>query len=131
MKLKSLITEKRLSIDSDNSMLTRPMTSQELSNIADSVKNFKMYGQALQDETDLIDLSKTLSVMANGAGRVITSDKNIEDFDKASLMKDVKDLKQLATEFNKTAKEAMKLKQRMQRAYDEMGLKLNRYFDMD
>ena len=52
-------------------------------------------------------------------------------FDKVSINKNMKSLKGSVVEFQKTAKEAQALNQRLTALYEDMGHVLNRYYDID
>lgn len=108
-----------------------PLTKDEILNLRNLVKQYKTYGQSLINETDLLELSDTFYKMAQGAKRYVESMDNIDDLDEAILKKDIKVLEDAANEFKKTAIEVVKLQKRMKASYDDMGTKLNRYFEMD
>ena len=77
-----------------------------------------------------MEIAKQLSSIAESAHNHILGEQD-DWFDKISVNKNMKTLKGSVVEFQKTAKEAHQLNQRMTALYEDIGHVLNRYYDID
>ena len=77
----------------------------------------------------LIEVAKQLAQVAEAAHNHILGEQD-DWFDKVSVNKNMKTLKGSVVEFQKTAKEAHMLNQRLTGLYEDMGHILNRYYDI-
>ena len=75
-------------------------------------------------------MAESLSDIATKAKSYTLSETD-DWFDKVSINKNMKSLKGSVVEFQKTAKEAQALNQRLTALYEDMGHVLNRYYDID
>ena len=98
--------------------------------VVEGVKNFGIVGKQLYNNNNIVEIAKQLSEIAESAHHHIIGE-NDDWFDKISVNKNMKTLKGSVVEFQKAAKEAHQLNQRMTALYEDMGHVLNRYYDID
>jgi len=96
----------------------------------ETVSKYNEFGKSLHREDNLRDVAQTLSKIAETA-RVFTLQETEGWFDKITVNRNMKELSGLSKNFNKVAKEAQSLQERMSGLYEDMGYILNRYYDMD
>ena len=94
------------------------------------VANYNQFGKSIYRNDSIYEVAKTLSEIARQAN--IHAVKETEDsFDKITVSRNMKELKSYSDQFNKVAKEAHGLQQRMESLYEDMGRVLNRYYDIN
>ena len=98
--------------------------------VAEGVKNFGHIGKTLYNNNNIVEIAKQLSVIAASAHTDILSETD-DWFDKVSVNKNMKSLKGSVVEFQKTAKEAQSINQRLTALYEDIGHVLNRYYEID
>ena len=98
--------------------------------VVEGVKNFGIVGKQLYNNNNIVEIAKQLSEIAESAHTHILGEES-DWFDKISVNKNMKTLKGSVVEFQKTAKEAQALNQRMTALYEDIGHVLNRYYDID
>ena len=98
--------------------------------VVEGVKNFGIVGKQLYNNNNIVEIAKQLSEVAESAHNHILGEQD-DWFDKVSVNKNMKTLKGSVVEFQKTAKEAQALNQRLTALYEDMGHVLNRYYDID
>ena len=98
--------------------------------VVEGVKNFGIVGKQLYNNNNIVETAKQLAEIAEAAHHHILGE-NDDWFDKVSVNKNMKSLKGSVVEFQKTAKEAQALNQRMTALYEDIGHVLNRYYDID
>ena len=98
--------------------------------VVEGVKNFGIVGKQLYNNNNIVEIAKQLSEIAESAHHHILGEQD-DWFDKVSINKNMKSLKGSVVEFQKTAKEAQALNQRLTALYEDMGHVLNRYYDID
>ncbi len=98
--------------------------------VVEGVKNFGIVGKALYNNNNIVEIAKQLSEVAESAHNHILGEQD-DWFDKVSVNKNMKSLKGGVVEFQKTAKEAHQLNQRLTALYEDIGHVLNRYYDID
>ena len=96
----------------------------------ESVKNFGVVGKSLYNNNNIMEVAQQLADIAEGAHNHVLSETD-EWFDKVSVNKNMKSLKGSVVEFQKTAKEAHSLNQRLTGLYEDIGHVLNRYYEID
>ena len=84
----------------------------------------------MYNNNNIVEIAKQLSEIAESAHHHILGEQD-DWFDKVSINKNMKSLKGSVVEFQKTAKEAQALNQRLTALYEDMGHVLNRYYDID
>ena len=98
--------------------------------VVEGVKNFGIVGKQLYNNNNIVETAKQLAEIAESAHHHILGEQD-DWFDKISVNKNMKTLKGSVVEFQKTAKEAQALNQRMTALYEDIGHVLNRYYDID
>jgi hypothetical protein len=98
--------------------------------VVEGVKNFGIVGKQLYNNNNIAEIAKQLSEVAESAHNHILGEQD-DWFDKVSVNKNMKTLKGSVVEFQKAAKEAHQLNQRMTALYEDIGHVLNRYYDID
>ena len=98
--------------------------------VVEGVKNFGIVGKALYNNNNIVEIAKQLSEIAESAHNHILGEQD-DWFDKISVNKNMKSLKGGVVEFQKTAKEAQQINQRLTALYEDIGHVLNRYYDID
>ena len=96
----------------------------------EGVRNFGIVGKTLYNSSNIMEVAKQLSSIAESAHNHILGEQD-DWFDKISVNKNMKTLKGSVVEFQKTAKEAHQLNQRLTALYEDIGHVLNRYYDID
>ena len=96
----------------------------------EGVRNFGIVGKPLYNSSNIMEVAKQLSSIAESAHNHILGEQD-DWFDKISVNKNMKTLKGSVVEFQKTAKEAHQLNQRLTALYEDIGHVLNRYYDID
>jgi len=97
--------------------------------VVEGVKNFGIVGKQLYNNNNIVETAKQLAEIAESAHHHILGEQD-DWFDKISVNKNMKTLKGSVVEFQKTAKEAQALNQRMTALYEDIGHVLNRYYDI-
>ena len=95
----------------------------------ENVKNFSIIGKSLYNSGNIMEVAKQLSDIAESAHNHVLSEQD-DWFDKVSVNSNMKSLKGSVIEFQKTAREANQLNQRLQGLYEDIGHVLNRYYDI-
>jgi len=98
--------------------------------VSENVKNFGHIGKSLYNNNNIVEIAKQLSSIAESAHSHILGEQD-DWFDKVSVNKNMKSLKGSVVEFQKTAKEAHMLNQRLTGLYEDIGHVLNRYYEID
>ena len=98
--------------------------------VVEGVRNYGIVGKQLYNNNNIMEIAKQLSEVAEAAHNHVLSE-NDDWFDKISVNKNMKTLKGSVVEFQKTAKEAHMLNQRLTGLYEDIGHVLNRYYDID
>ena len=98
--------------------------------VSEGVRNFGIVGKSLYNGNNIMEVASQLAEIAEQAHHHILGE-NDDWFDKISVNKNMKFLKGSVVEFQKAAKEAHMLNQRMTALYEDMGHVLNRYYDID
>ena len=98
--------------------------------VSEGVRNFGIVGKSLYNNSNIMEVAKQLSEVAEQAHHHILGEQD-DWFDKISINKNMKQLKGNVVEFQKTAKEAHSLNQRLTGLYEDIGHVLNRYYDID
>ena len=98
--------------------------------VIEGVRNYGIVGKQLYNSSNIMEIAKQLAEVAESAHSHILGEQD-DWFDKISINKNMKSLKGNVMEFQKTAKEAHALNQRLTGLYEDIGGVLNRYYDID
>ena len=98
--------------------------------VIEGVRNYGIVGKSLYGNNNIMEIAKQLAQVAESAHHHILGEES-DWFDKVSVSRNMKHLKGSVMEFQKTAKEAHQLNQRLTGLYEDIGHVLNRYYDID
>ena len=98
--------------------------------VVEGVKNYAIVGKSLYNNSNIMEIANQLAEVAESAHSHILGEES-DWFDKVSISRNMKALKGNVMEFQKTAKEAHALNQRLTALYEDIGGVLNRYYDID
>ena len=98
--------------------------------VSEGVRNFGIVGKTLYNNSNIMEVAEQLANIAESAHHHILGEQD-DWFDKISVNKNMKSLKGNVMEFQKTAKEAHNLNQRLTGIYEDIGHVLNRYYEID
>ena len=98
--------------------------------VIEGVRSYGIVGKALYNGGNIMELAEQLAGIAEQAHHHILGE-NDDWFDQISVNKNMKALKGNVMEFQKTAKEAHALNQRLTGLYEDIGHVLNRYYEID
>jgi len=98
--------------------------------VVEGVRNYGIVGKQLYNNSNIMEVAKQLAEVAEAAHNHILGEQD-DWFDKVSVSRNMKSLKGGVMEFQKTAKEAHALNQRLTSLYEDIGHVLNRYYDID
>ena len=98
--------------------------------VSEGVRNFGIVGKTLYNNSNIMEVANQLAEIAEQAHHHILGEQD-DWFDKISINKNMKTLKGSVMEFQKTAKEAHMLNQRLTGLYEDIGHVLNRYYEID
>ena len=98
--------------------------------VSEGVRNFGIVGKTLYNNSNIMEVAEQLANIAESAHHHILGEQD-DWFDKISVNKNMKSLKGSVMEFQKTAKEANMLNQRLTGLYEDIGHVLNRYYEID
>ena len=95
----------------------------------ESVSNYNSYGKNIYREGNLAETANTLAEIAKSA-TIHAVRETGDSFDKITVGRNMKELKQYSDQFSKVATEASTLQQRMEGLYEDMGRVLSRYYEI-
>lgn len=95
-----------------------------------TVANFKSIGESVYGSTDLQEVVSKISEIVEQA-EVLTMQESEHWFDNVTVSRHMKQLKEAYKVFEKTATEMNTMQQRLESAYDDMGVVLNRYYQVN
>ena len=98
--------------------------------VIEGVRNYGIVGKSLYNNRNIMEVAQQLAEIAESAHHHILGEQD-DWFDKISVNKNMKTLKGSVVEFQKTAKEAHSLNQRLTGLYEDIGHVLNRYYEID
>jgi hypothetical protein len=125
VKMKKLIKEELWKDDEK-----KPLSIEEKKKCMEAIRSYGDFGKQLNSESNLIEVAKKLSELAENATQVALSETE-EWFDKNTVNRNMNELKTHAKNFQKVATDAQRLQERMQAMYEDMGHILSRYYDLD
>ena len=97
---------------------------------SEKISKFGKYQRFIALEARDMDVAEDICNIVENASKCILNET--EDwFDGISVKRNLKEIKTLAKDFYKTAKDRQVYTQRMQSLYEDMGNILNRYFEIE
>ncbi len=91
------------------------------------VSTYNKYQEMMDRKSDLAEIAKTLGGITEAA-RTLAIHEGDDWFDKVTVKRNMNELEKLGKEFDKVAKEANSLDQRLNGLYEDMGHILSRYY---
>lgn len=95
----------------------------------EEVSKFNEYGQTIYRTEGLREAAKSISKIVENAERIALQETE-EWFDEITVKRNMKALKSNNESFMKTVNEMVKLQQRLESLYEEMGHTLSRYYEI-
>lgn len=96
---------------------------------SEKISRFGKYQRFIALEAKDMDVAEDICNIVENASQCILNETD-DWFDGISVKRNLKEVKTLAKDFYKTAKERQVYTQRMQSLYEDMGNILNRYFEI-
>jgi len=97
--------------------------------VSEALKNYNKLGETLYQQQSLKETAKSLSSIAEMAASH-TLQETEDWFDKVTVSRNMKELTNHSKAFSKIAEEASSVQQRLAGLYEDMGMILNRYYDI-
>lgn len=97
--------------------------------VMNSVREFARFGQVLNRNEEFISAAKNIVAVAESAQEHVLAETG-DWFDKISVNRNMKQMNGIVKEFKKTVTENSAMNQRLLSLYEEMGMILNRYYDI-
>ena len=104
-------------------------TIQEKKAALDVIGKYNEYGKYLRREKSLMEIAETFANIAESAEK-FTMNEEGDWFDKNTVGRNMKELGRCSSEFRKLAQESHIVEQRMEALYEDMGRKMERYFEI-
>ena len=105
---------------------TQKISSEQVSK---ALQSYNKLGETLYQQQSLKKTAKSLSEIAEMAA-THTVQETEDWFDKVTVTRNMKELTNHSKQFSKIAEEASSVQQRLSALYEDMGLILNRYYDI-
>jgi len=122
MSLSNMVKEKYGEVESETKISSEQILSK--------IQEFGQLGKSIYKTGDLKETAKTLSDIANAA-KVHTLRETEDWFDKVTVNRNMKELTNLSKHFGKLSEEASSVQQRLEALYEDMGIVLSRYYDLN
>ena len=122
MSLSKMVKEKYGEVESETKISSKQILSK--------IQEFSSLGKSIYKSGDLKETAKTLSDIANSA-KVHTLRETEDWFDKVTVNRNMKELTNLSKNFGKLSEEASAVQQRLEALYEDMGIVLSRYYDLN
>lgn len=107
----------------------KKLTPQQKKELMTKVSKFNEYGHVLRCETALMEMAKTLTEIGQMAELYAMTESG--DYFQAEVVKrDFNDVKKITKDFSKMAKECYGGLQQLNALYEDMGRKMERYFEI-
>lgn len=97
--------------------------------VKEALQNYNKLGEALYQQQSLKETAKSLSQVAEMAASH-TLQETEDWFDKVTVTRNMKELTNHSKAFSKISEEASSVQQRLAGLYEDMGMILNRYYDI-
>ena len=122
MSLSKMVKEKYGEVESETKISSKQIVSK--------IQEFSSLGKSIYKSGNLKETAKTLSDIANSA-KVHTLRETENWFDKVTVNRNMKELTNLSKNFGKLSEEASAVQQRLEALYEDMGIVLSRYYDLN
>ena len=105
----------------------RGLTPEVKKHFLEIVSTYNKYQESMDRKSDIIEVAETLGGITEAA-RELALRESDDWFDKHTVKRNMSELTKLGSQFDKVAKEARNLDQRMNTLYEDMGNILSRYY---
>ena len=105
----------------------RGLTSEVKKHFLEIVSTYNKYQESMERKSDIIEVAETLGGITEAARELALREAD-DWFDKHTIKRNMSELTKLGSQFDKVAKEARNLDQRMNGLYEDMGNILSRYY---
>lgn len=128
IKLKSIIIEKVLrdGLEGEDEF---KVTRQERDAFLESVRNFNKFRRAISRNGDLQETLSNLRGLIEYATKYTVHESG-DWFDSVTVKRHMKSLQESYKLFEKTAQEMTQLQQRLENCFEDIGMTLNRYYEI-
>jgi division protein CdvB (Snf7/Vps24/ESCRT-III family) len=106
------------------------MSVEDRKSFLEAVANFHKLGEMIYSNAKLQEVTKTLQSVMERAEKVTMSESE-HWFDNVTVSRHMKQMNEAMKVFEKTAGEMSGLQQRLESAYEDMGMVLNRYYKVN
>ena len=117
MKLKDILKESE----------DRGLTNEVKKHFLEIVSTYNKYQESMDRKSDIIEVAETLGGITEAARELALREAD-DWFDKHTIKRNMNELNKLGSQFDKVAKEARNLDQRLNGLYEDMGNILSRYY---
>jgi hypothetical protein len=107
----------------------RPLSNEVKKHFLEIVSTYNKYQEMMDRKSDLAQVAETLGGITEAAKTLLLGESD-DWFDKVTIKRNMNELDKMGKEFDKVAKEANSLDQRMHGLYEDMGHILSRYYKM-
>lgn len=122
--LKSILHEKSLTETEP-----KKLTNEQKRKFIEAVSNFHKIGESIYSTTKLSEISKTLKEIVSDA-KQLTVVESESWFDNVTVTRHMKQLSEACSAFEKASDEMVTLQQRLENAYEDMGMVLSKYYNI-
>ena len=105
----------------------RGLTKEVKKHFLEIVSTYNKYQESMDRKSDIIEVAETLGGITEAARELALREAD-DWFDKHTIKRNMSELNKLGTQFDKVAKEARNLDQRLNGLYEDMGNILSRYY---
>lgn len=105
------------------------ISEEQKSSFLEHIKSFNIYGETIYRSQNIIEALKEIKNIVETAHH-LTLQETGDWFDKVTVNRHMKQLKESYKTFEKTANEMYTLQQRLEACYEDMGNTLNKYYDI-
>ena len=105
----------------------RGLTNEVKKHFLEIVSTYNKYQESMDRKSDIIEVAETLGGITEAARELALREAD-DWFDKHTIKRNMSELNKLGTQFDKVAKEARNLDQRLNGLYEDMGNILSRYY---
>ena len=105
------------------------ITKEDRAAFLENISNFSDFGKNIYREASLKETVDSIRELTETASNIALSEGD-DWFDDMSVKRDMTEINRATKLFEKTAKEMSVLQQRTESLYEEIGMRLSKYFDM-
>ena len=105
----------------------RGLSNEVKKHFLEIVSTYNKYQESMDRKSDIIEVAETLGGITEAARELALREAD-DWFDKHTIKRNMSELTKLGTQFDKVAKEARNLDQRLNGLYEDMGNILSRYY---